>query len=235
MKKVLLALTLILGVAFSSSAQSLMVESYDEVVGMNSSAVNDYSGHITVKNTSGTSIDVFCKRIIFGASQCAFDSAYFCWDLCYGNETDESIGTVSIGAGQSNNNFSGHAYSPNTGVNCIDSIRYTFFNAQNAADSVAVVVKYQSSNVFSVDEEKLPVSDLYPNPASQFVTVELVNMPKPGTTIEVFNLLGSKVRSIVVKGKRIEIPVTDLHNGIYLVTLNIDGKAVETRKIVVRH
>lgn len=235
MRLKVLALTLLIGVSFATLAQSLVIESYDNEVGMNSMAVSDYSGHVTVKNTSGTTLNVFCKRYIFSATPCAFDSAYFCWDLCYGNETNQSLGAVTINSGESNNYFSGHAYSPNTGVNCIDSIRYTFYDAQNTADSVSVVIVYSASNVFTVDEDQLPVADIFPNPASHFVTIQLVNTPKAGTTLDVFNLLGSKVRSIAVKGKTIEIPVTDLHNGIYLVTLNVDGKAVETRKIVVRH
>jgi hypothetical protein len=235
MRTTIIALILFVGISATANAQSLAIESYDAVVEMNSTNVKDYSGHVKVKNVTNIALDVYCKRMIFGTTNCAFDSAYFCWDLCYPNTVDQSFGPVTIGAGESTTNFTGHAYSPNTGVNCIDSIRYTFYNSQNNADSVSVVMKYSANSVFSVDEAALPVSDIFPNPASQFVTVQLVSTPKPGTTIEVFNLLGAKVRSIAAKGKRVEIPVSDLYNGIYLITLNVDGKAVETRKIVVRH
>ena len=235
MKKSILAIVAVIGLMATTVAQSLEVESYDAVVGMNSTMVNDYYAHAEIKNVSSSPINVKAKRYFYGSSWCAFDSAYFCWDLCYGNNVNMSQGGVMINPAQTNNLFSGHAYSTNNGTACADSIRYTFFDAANPNDSVSIVIKYEASTVFSVGEKELPVAKMYPNPAVNFIVIELTTPATQGTTIELFNLLGAKVRTVKVSGTRTEIPVGDLHNGIYLCTINKNGKALETRKINVRH
>lgn len=240
MKKILLTTLTVAGIFLSGFAQSLEIESLDDVVELNSTAVNDYHGNIVVKNTTENDLDVKCKRMIFGSNWCAFDSAYFCWDLCYGNETNESLGYMTINAGENSapggfSYFSGHVYSTTSGATCVDSIRYTFFLDKDVNDSVSVVIKYASSAVVSVEERELEISEMYPNPAATFVVVELSNKLEKGASVEMFNLLGAKVREAAVNNGRVELNVTDLHAGIYLVTINKDGKAVETRKVVVRH
>jgi len=235
MKESILAVIAVIGLMASTVAQSLEVETYDAVVGMNSTMVNDYYAHADIKNISSNTINVKAKRYIYGTNWCAFDSAYFCWDLCYGSNVNASVGGNSIAAGQSNNLFSGHVYSTNDGTTCVDSIRYTFFNEANPNDSVSIVVKYDASAVFSVAESTLPVAKLYPNPAVNYVVVELNTPVSQGTTVELYNLLGAKVRSVKANSSRVEIPVADLHNGIYLCTITKNGKSLETRKINVRH
>lgn len=235
MKKSVLAALAVIGFTATAVAQSLVVESYDAVVGLNSTMVNDYYAHAEIKNISGSTVNVKAKRYIYGTNWCAFDSAYFCWDLCYGSNVNASVGANSIAAGQSNNLFSGHVYSTNNGTSCIDSIRYTFFNESNSSDSVSIVVKYQASSVFSVTESTFPVAKMYPNPAVNYIVVELNSPVAQGTTVELFNLLGTKVRSVKAAGTRVEIPVGELHSGIYLCTITKNGKSLETRKITVRH
>jgi hypothetical protein len=237
MKRIVLSALVVIGLTGTSTAQSLLIENYDQNVELNSRIIDDHYGHITVKNTSGAAVNVWVKRKIFGtsASWCAFDSAYFCWDLCYGNATNNSVGGLSVGAGQSNSAFSGHVYSTGNNSNCADSIRYTFYNQANPNDSASVVVKYMATSAFSVAEDKLAISKMYPNPAANFVVIELGERAQAGMAVDLYNLLGAKVRSLKVSGNRIEIPVADLHNGIYLCTLTKNGKTVETRKITVRH
>lgn len=235
MKKTILFFLFVTALSFGGFAQSLSVESYDTVVYMNSNNGGDYSAHVTIKNESGINLNVKAKRQFFGANWCAFDSAYFCWDFCYGNDVNRSVGTVAIPAGTSSSAFSGHVYASYSGVSCMDSIRYTFYDEMDASDSVSVVVKYGSTPDFSIDENKTLISQIFPNPADRFVTITLEKNAKAGTTVEVFNLLGAKVHSQNVSGNRLDINTANLHNGIYLVTIKENGKAVETKKLVVKH
>ena len=76
---------------------------------------------------------------------------------------------------------------------------------------------------------------LYPNPAKNYFFVELAKQPKPNTTIEIYNLLGSKVRSIAVRSNKVEINVSDLKSGIYLYTISENGHSIETKKLVVKN
>lgn len=235
MKKGILTLLVIFGALSLTFAQSLEVESYDEVVEINSSSIKDYSAHVKIKNIGNTAVTVNCKRIEFGSNWCAFDSNYFCWDLCYGNDVNWSIGGWTIQPGATDNSFSGHVYSTGNGTTCIDSVRYTFYVANNGNDSVSVVIKFSSSPVFSVAENKLQSSKAYPNPAKNFFFVELPKQPKANTTLEIYNLLGSKVRSITLRSAKVEVNVSDLKSGIYLYSIIENGNTIETKKIVVRN
>ena len=97
------------------------------------------------------------------------------------------------------------------------------------------MLKFSASATFSVKENSLQTSKAYPNPAKNYVVVELAKQPKANTTIEIYNLLGTKVRSIAVRNSRIEISVADLNAGIYLYTILENGRAVETKRIVVKN
>ena len=79
------ALYLVLFAAFAMNvnAQSLSVVEQDTVVEVNSTAVADYGFHIKVKNTSSEDLEVYVRRA-YNSPTCAYDSAYFCWDYCYG-------------------------------------------------------------------------------------------------------------------------------------------------------
>ncbi len=236
MKKLVLVAFLFVGLVGSVTAQNLVIESVDDSVGVNSTAWNDYAAHAVVKNMSTTeTIDVYCKRQFFGTNWCAFDSAYFCWDLCYPAKFNQSVGAVPLSPGQDTNAFSGHVYSPTSGASCVDSVRYTFYNGANASDSVSIVIKYVASATFNVEEKSLSINKIYPNPANQLVFIEIDEQNTDGLTVDLYNLLGSKVRSTPVTSSRVQMNVADLHAGIYLCTISKNGTAVETRKVVVKH
>lgn len=235
MKKTLLVGLFAFGMLGFSFAQSLSITSADETVGVNSTSANDYFGRIIVKNNDTAVVDVYCKRQFFGSGWCAFDSAYFCWDLCYPNSINQSIGGVSLNPGQDTNAFSGHVYSSTNGSSCVDSIRYTFYNGSDIADSISIVIKYEASATFDVEENDLAFDNIYPNPVSQILFIELADQNTRGLTVDLYNLLGSKIRSVDVTSNRIELNVADLHAGIYMCTISKNGTAIETRKIVVRH
>lgn len=237
MKKSILTFFAIIGLALTSFGQSLAIESYDKVTPMDPDTIVDYGAHVIVKNISSATVKVLCKRTEFGdeSSWCAISGNYFCWDLCYGNETDLSIDGWDIAPGATNNAFSGHAYSSGNGTNCADSVRYTFFVDFNPNDSVSVVLKFENTASFSISEQSIQKSNAYPNPARNYFFVELAHQPKANTTIEVYNLLGSKVRSVAARSTKVEVNVADLKSGIYLYTITENGRAIETKKIVVKN
>ncbi len=236
MKKGLLTILTVIGFIAATTAQSLQVESYDAVTNVNSVHGGvDYEAHVTIKNIGTSAVNVLCTRYEYGANWCAFDSNYFCWDLCYGNATSQSIGGWLIQPEDINNQFSGHVYSPYSSATCVDSVRYVFYVENNRNDSVSVVLKFSAAPNVGVEEDNLKSVTAYPNPARYFFFVEFKNQPEANTTIEVYNLLGSKVKSVSAKSKKVEINVSGLKSGIYLYTISKDGNAVETRKIMVNN
>ncbi len=70
---------------------------------------------------------------------------------------------------------------------------------------------------------------LYPNPARNHVT--LSNLPSQNATITITGILGRKIKTLYTEGKNtIDIDISDLRKGIYLVT--VDGIS---KKMVVSH
>lgn len=89
-------------------------------------------------------------------------------------------------------------------------------------------------NILSVqDFEFIGDLSIYPNPASNFLTV--LNYRYPKLSYNLFNLLGQEVGSGSLSDSQNLIPLTDLAEGIYLLFL-LDGDSGETqtKKIVVR-
>jgi hypothetical protein len=76
--------------------------------------------------------------------------------------------------------------------------------------------------------------DLYPNPASEMVTVDMGTMSAEGSILSVYSMLGSLVMSEAPKGNRHHLNVSALHNGSYVVELR-DREQVTYRKLHVSH
>jgi len=71
--------------------------------------------------------------------------------------------------------------------------------------------------------------DLYPNPATDYVMVELSN--ENIERVELYSLTGQLLRSEVVSGRRVEFSVGDLPSGVYSVLVNGRyGKRVVVRR-----
>ena len=225
MKKALY-LVLFSAFVFSAQAQSLSVVEQDTVIEVNSTAVADYGFHIKVKNTSTEDLEVYVRRA-YNSPTCAYDSAYFCWDYCYGADVDNSIGYVSILAGDEKNDFSGHVYSPTTSATCMDSTRYVFYNGKDQSDSLSVWVQISAGPTMGTVDVQIAADKLYPNPARNFITVET---SKSGQLV-IYNTIGALVKTKALNTGKNAISVAELSNGVYL--YSVDGASF--KKLIIRH
>ncbi len=225
MKKALY-LVLFAAFAINSNAQSLSVVEQDTVVEVNSTAVADYGFHIKVKNTSSEDLEVYVRRA-YNSPTCAYDSAYFCWDYCYGSDVDNSIGYVNILAGDEKNDFSGHVYSPTTNATCMDSTRYVFYNGKDPSDSLSVWVQISAGPTMGTVDVQIAADKLYPNPARNYITVET---SKSGQLV-IYNTIGALVKTKALNPGKNAISVAELSNGVYL--YSVDGTSF--KKLIIRH
>ena len=205
------------------NAQSLIVHAMDTVLELNSTAVADYGFSIDIQNISSSDVDVSVRRA-YHAQDCAYDSGYFCWDYCYSNDIDTSVGSISLAPSAISTAFSGHVFSPTTGDNCTDSVRYVFFTDK---DSLSVWVTISAGPTVGTIELSVAESKVYPNPA---VNVLHIETQKAGT-FTLFNTLGEEVkRTYLVPGQN-AVSVADCSNGIYL--YSIDGATF--KRVVINH
>lgn len=86
-----------------------------------------------------------------------------------------------------------------------------------------------------VDIEKVEFDnnvDVYPNPASDRVYVNLGEINNDNITIDIYDMLGRKIHSQRCDGQETEINVSAYSEGLYFVTMNINDKII-TRKFIV--
>ncbi|RXK52616.1 T9SS type A sorting domain-containing protein [Aquirufa rosea] len=109
------------------------------------------------------------------------------------------------------------------------------------AESVSMDRKVGEENVagdaYLFQSDRLVVSNLYPNPASEYADVDFQIL---GANIEVkvviYNILGQEIKDLVLdKDQRTaRISLKDLNSGMYMYQLMMDGRSIVTKKLIVR-
>ena len=87
-------------------------------------------------------------------------------------------------------------------------------------------------NLTSVDENKTEEISLYPNPANSYITIDIPAAYNK-STLHIMNTQGQLVYSQTVVAGVQNIQLDNIANGLYMVTIQADGKRVYTYKIVV--
>jgi Secretion system C-terminal sorting domain len=86
--------------------------------------------------------------------------------------------------------------------------------------------------------ERITVSNIYPNPANDFASVDYTisgNVNVANLTF--FNVVGSEVGSFELDkfDRKLKVQTSDWEAGMYFYQLNVDGKKLITKKLLVRH
>lgn len=193
--------------------------------------------HAVVTNNTSKEMNVKVSRdqiyLVEGAL------SQFCWGLCYDPLTDVSPQYYLLQAGESSPEaqFSGH-YLPQTKIgNTI--VQYNFFNMDNIGQSVSMIVKYMGTPA-GIAEEAMAngtVSDLYPNPATNFVTLDYQLTNKVNSAeVKIYNLMGSELKSTSLEnnGSKLRLDISELKNGIYFYSILVNNDVYQTKKLVVQ-
>lgn len=241
MKKVILFVLLAMAASYYGYSQSLTLADSAGPIANNANVVrqghnmdDEILAHIFVTNTTGAPIDVIVKKVEFSLITGSLNT--FCWGLCYPPNVYVSP-PFTVNANTTDSvNFSGH-YNPLTFAGA-SVIRYVFYDAAHPNDSVCVNVSYDALYVgINNQAAKNILSGAYPNPANNTVNFDYsVNTENEGFVI-IRNLVGSVVKKSVLTGAEGKLTVNtgDLPEGIYFYSLDVDGKIMTTRKLIVRH
>ncbi|HAF30330.1 MAG TPA: hypothetical protein DCG75_14910 [Bacteroidales bacterium] len=78
---------------------------------------------------------------------------------------------------------------------------------------------------------------LYPNPASTYLFIEYDVIYVKEAKIEIYNSIGSVIYNKILEEKQdnFKISVSDFKNGLYFCSLQVDGKLINTKKILINH
>lgn len=121
------------------------------------------------------------------------------------------------------------------------SIRVLFFDTDNPSNAVEQFFKFHVQGEFPngimYQRPDLKVSNAYPNPIANTATIDYsLGDLNSSARIVILNILGNQVleHELPASENSIKIPTDQLTNGIYFYTLQLNGKNVATKKMVVR-
>ncbi|WAC12389.1 T9SS type A sorting domain-containing protein [Dyadobacter pollutisoli] len=86
--------------------------------------------------------------------------------------------------------------------------------------------------------DKISVSNIYPNPASEYAEVDFsISTSLRDAKLIFYNVLGSKMEEFTLNknDRKLRVNTRDMPTGLYFYQLSIDGKKVATKKMLVRH
>jgi hypothetical protein len=87
------------------------------------------------------------------------------------------------------------------------------------------------TGVTEVNEAAISMK-LYPNPASDYVNVEISETVKGEISMEVFNLMGQKIQSVKAMNNKAQINIGNLPGGAYIVDCYSDGLKVAAARFI---
>ena len=226
---------LILAISFGVSAQSLSLVAMDDSVWVNPNWVaNDVSGKVYFQNTTSNDMYVHAKQ---AGPKCSLtDIRQICvGELCYPPSVIVTPDSFLVEAGKIDSSFSGHILTPGDGIENDCYIDYTFFDASNSNDSLQVRMWFIAKNGISVEENTVEITGIYPNPASDFVTVNYKNAGNDDAEFVIINMVGqvvktSKLESTVASQR---IDVSSLESGVYFYSLQVKGQILEAKRLVI--
>jgi hypothetical protein len=73
---------------------------------------------------------------------------------------------------------------------------------------------------------------LYPNPASDIVILDLTNESNIDLTLNIYNVIGTLVKSEMVKQNQPQINIEDLSNGVYMVEIKSKDQTLNQRLLI---
>jgi hypothetical protein len=244
MKKVILSLCFVI-IGLSVFSQSLrfsvgsgshctLLNYGDTVIVQDSAHFGEIIAGVNVKNTSSNSLNVICrKRYVYNVPG---TENYFCWaGGCFQPSTMVSPSAFAMAAGDSTTEFTSH-YSPN-GNGGITVVRFTFYDSHTTSDSGYFFIKY--IGVLGVNDNILAysISSPYPNPAKDITHIKYNVNVNSKAYIQIYNICGKIEKQVYLTDNNgiLDLNVSNLPSGIYFCSLNINGKAVRTNKLIVSH
>lgn len=104
-------------------------------------------------------------------------------------------------------------------------VQNSIFESNNTNDST------------TINFHELQKLKLYPNPVSDYLYIDYDIVFVKEAKLQIYNSIGAVIYSKVLENKQdnFKIPVSNYDNGLYFCSLQIDGKLLNTRKILVNH
>ena len=88
------------------------------------------------------------------------------------------------------------------------------------------------TGVTQVGAAEIAVMEVFPNPASDNVSVAVSGINGGNTTVELSDITGKKISSTTVEYNKAQLNVNNLASGVYMISCYHNGVKVGTTKLV---
>ncbi len=232
-------------------AQSVTMNHYDHITHLDGAQVmsgdtieineNENWEHYVNLHFSGVTtgdVNFRVKEIISNACAtdqiCAFldpdpEFQANCWPVNNTNYTTPLMTDINFGAGDELQVKPLGSF-PN---NCGGVVQMRYFIRLDGVELDSFDVKVTSMLSTPVQEKEVIDMTAYPNPANNVVTVNTTGVDGE-VEVKITDILGKVVYNESVSAVK-KIDVSDYKNGVYLISVSENGKAIRTRRIVVKH
>lgn len=187
-----------------------------------------------IRNVGSTTENILVKSSL--QSSPAGSINFLCWAQCYGPAVTLAPAPLSAEPNGVIDAF--HGYYRSNGAQGEAIIQYIFFLEDTPSDSIVLNAVFDPATV-GINNAKAPaLFSVSPNPANEQFKITYANLfDLNNSTVEIYNMLGSKVYStnLNTSSGQLEIPSNNFKSGLYLYTIRQNGKATFTGKIVVKH
>lgn len=161
--------------------------------------------------------------------------------ICAGDNCLDKNGLLEIQTLEPGETFDGLSFNLSAIFDEVQgNIRFLFFDTDNPNNAIERSFKFHVQGDFPsgilYQRPDLKVSNAYPNPIANSATIDYSLGFGQSAKIVILNLLGNQVieQELPYSENSIKIPTEQLSNGIYFYTLQLNGKNVATKKMVVR-
>jgi hypothetical protein len=230
MRGKLLALAFLLSAFCLEAQQLLLLDRFNGNKVVNDSTITVYSSdfntqeltqYFTMKNNTDRPLSVYLRKTVNLMNDSTTD--YFCFYIKCWPDTDTTDIADTIQPGAEDYTFASHVCHVRRFQNLLlppgrSSITYTIFDNTTFPEPVeaSVTVIYELSGL-GLEEQGQKAATVYPNPASDWITVKAIESMPGNYTLMLFNSLGSLVRntSIHILENELKFSVSNLFPGFY--------------------
>jgi len=232
---------LVLTFSFKANAQNIkLYYSEDEVsnseITVEGTPSRDLKVVINISNTSSSDIQIKIKKRVIEDIEGSANT--FCLGECFSPTVEESPNPFTIGAGQTTTSSDFYVEFYPQGNSGTAKIMYEVFNVNDEEDMASVTINFSIQEGTSISEQTLNTSIFaYPNPVeSNVLNISYSkNIQNFDSKITVKNIVGVTLieRKIQQKNGNVSFDVSSLANGIYLYSIERNGKVLVTKKLIV--
>lgn len=221
--------------SLTSISQNISSSNYpDTIVGKYTEGIIEE--HLIITNTGSASMSMHVYRNTIDMPGNTVN--YYCWGPnCFPPTTSLSTDPVFLGSGKSDSSFV--AYLEPNQEEGITLVEFSFFDELGSGDSLKLNLVFKTVpppiSVWELEKQN-NLNSIYPNPAKDLAFMRYDVSSNVNANLEIYDLVGKKVKSLNLASgsNNLLFSVNEFESGIYLCNLVIDGKIIDTEKLVVQ-